>query len=37
MVSEEFLLNDVRPRLIALANELEASLGTAPRKSSIAP
>jgi DNA-binding IclR family transcriptional regulator len=29
MVSKEFLLERVRPRLIALANELEASLGTA--------
>jgi DNA-binding IclR family transcriptional regulator len=29
MVSKEFLLEKVRPRLIALANELEASLGTA--------
>jgi DNA-binding IclR family transcriptional regulator len=29
MVSKEFLLDKVRPRLIALANELEASLGTA--------
>jgi DNA-binding IclR family transcriptional regulator len=29
MVSQEFLLEKVRPRLIALANELEASLGTA--------
>jgi DNA-binding IclR family transcriptional regulator len=28
MVSKEFLLDKVRPRLIALANELEASLGT---------
>jgi DNA-binding IclR family transcriptional regulator len=37
MVSKEFLLNDVRPRLIALANELEVSLGTAPRKSGITP
>jgi DNA-binding IclR family transcriptional regulator len=31
MVSKEFLLVQVRPRLIALANELETSLGTAPR------
>jgi DNA-binding IclR family transcriptional regulator len=29
MVSKEFLLERVRPRLIALANELETSLGTA--------
>jgi DNA-binding IclR family transcriptional regulator len=29
MVSKEFLLEQVRPRLIALANELETSLGTA--------
>jgi DNA-binding IclR family transcriptional regulator len=29
MVSKEFLLEKVRPRLIALANELETSLGTA--------
>lgn len=29
MVSEEFLLEEVRPRLIALAVELETSLGTA--------
>jgi DNA-binding IclR family transcriptional regulator len=29
MVSREFLLERVRPRLIALANELETSLGTA--------
>jgi DNA-binding IclR family transcriptional regulator len=29
MVSKEFLLDEVRPRLIALAGELEASLGTA--------
>ena len=29
MVSEEFLLERVRPRLIALAHELETSLGTA--------
>jgi len=29
MVSKEFLLEQVRPRLIALANELESSLGTA--------
>src|SRR6202171_4387493 len=29
LVSKEFLLERVRPRLIALANELEASLGTA--------
>ena len=29
MVSKEFLLEKVRPRLIALASELEASLGTA--------
>jgi DNA-binding IclR family transcriptional regulator len=29
MVSKDFLLDRVRPRLIALANELEASLGTA--------
>jgi DNA-binding IclR family transcriptional regulator len=29
MVSKEFLLERVRPRLIALANELEISLGTA--------
>jgi DNA-binding IclR family transcriptional regulator len=29
MVSKEFLLGQVRPRLIALANELETSLGTA--------
>jgi DNA-binding IclR family transcriptional regulator len=29
MVSKEFLLDKVRPRLIALAGELEASLGTA--------
>ena len=29
MVSKEYLLEKVRPRLIALANELEASLGTA--------
>jgi DNA-binding IclR family transcriptional regulator len=29
MVSKEFLLEKVRPRLIALAGELEASLGTA--------
>ncbi len=29
MVSKEFLLEHVRPRLIALANELETSLGTA--------
>jgi DNA-binding IclR family transcriptional regulator len=29
MVSHEFLLEKVRPRLIALANELETSLGTA--------
>jgi DNA-binding IclR family transcriptional regulator len=29
MVSKEFLLEKVRPRLIALANDLEASLGTA--------
>jgi DNA-binding IclR family transcriptional regulator len=29
MVSQEFLLEKVRPRLIALANELETSLGTA--------
>ncbi len=29
MVSKEFLLDKVRPRLIALANELETSLGTA--------
>ncbi len=28
MVSRDFLLEKVRPRLIALANELEASLGT---------
>ena len=28
MVSKEFLLEKVRPRLIALANELETSLGT---------
>jgi DNA-binding IclR family transcriptional regulator len=28
MVSKEFLLERVRPRLIALANELETSLGT---------
>ena len=28
MVSKDFLLEKVRPRLIALANELEASLGT---------
>jgi DNA-binding IclR family transcriptional regulator len=30
MVSKEFLLQKVRPRLIALAGELETSLGTAP-------
>ena len=29
MVSKEFLLEKVRPRLIALANDLETSLGTA--------
>jgi len=29
LVSKEFLLEKVRPRLIALANELETSLGTA--------
>ena len=29
MVCKEFLLEKVRPRLIALANELETSLGTA--------
>jgi DNA-binding IclR family transcriptional regulator len=29
MVSKDFLLDKVRPRLIALANELETSLGTA--------
>ena len=29
MVSKEFLLDKVRPRLIALVNELETSLGTA--------
>jgi len=29
MVSKEFLLGQVRPRLIALANDLETSLGTA--------
>jgi hypothetical protein len=29
MVSKEFLLERVRPRLIALAGELEAALGTA--------
>ena len=29
MVSREFLLDKVRPRLISLANELETSLGTA--------
>src|ERR1700688_3447191 len=29
MVAKEFLLESVRPRLIALANELETSLGTA--------
>jgi DNA-binding IclR family transcriptional regulator len=29
MVSKEFLLEKVRPRLIALVNELETSLGTA--------
>jgi DNA-binding IclR family transcriptional regulator len=29
MVSKDFLLDRVRPRLIALANELETSLGTA--------
>jgi DNA-binding IclR family transcriptional regulator len=29
MVSKDFLLDRVRPRLVALANELEASLGTA--------
>lgn len=29
MVSQEFLLEKVRPRLVALATELEASLGTA--------
>src|SRR5271170_1163503 len=29
MVSKEFLLDKVRPRLIALANQLESSLGTA--------
>lgn len=29
MVSREFLLEQVRPRLIALADELQASLGTA--------
>jgi hypothetical protein len=28
MVSRDFLLEKVRPRLIALANELETSLGT---------
>ena len=28
MVSKEFLLEKVRPKLIALANELETSLGT---------
>jgi DNA-binding IclR family transcriptional regulator len=28
MVSKEFLLEKVRPRLIALANDLETSLGT---------
>jgi hypothetical protein len=28
MVSKEFLLDKVRPKLIALANELETSLGT---------
>jgi hypothetical protein len=28
MVSKEFLLEKVRPRLIALANQLETSLGT---------
>jgi DNA-binding IclR family transcriptional regulator len=28
MVSKEFMLDSVRPRLIALANELEDSLGT---------
>jgi hypothetical protein len=27
-VSKEFLLEKVRPRLIALANQLETSLGT---------
>jgi DNA-binding IclR family transcriptional regulator len=29
IVSKEFLLNEVRPRLIAIANEIETSLGTA--------
>ena len=29
LVSKEFLLERVRPRLIAVANELETSLGTA--------
>lgn len=29
IVSKEFLLNEVRPRLIAIAHELETSLGTA--------
>jgi hypothetical protein len=28
MVSKDFLLEKVRPRLITLANELETSLGT---------
>jgi hypothetical protein len=29
MVSKEFLLEQVRPRLVALVSELENSLGTA--------
>jgi hypothetical protein len=29
IVSKEFLLEKVRPRLVALAHELEVSLGTA--------
>ena len=33
IVSREFLLNEVRPRLIALARDLETSLGTASESS----
>ncbi len=33
IVSKEFLLNEVRPRLVALANHLETSLGTAAQSS----